>query len=49
MNTRDFFIQRWEAEQAAFGKVLRAVPENKLDYKPHEKSTCAGALAWQLT
>jgi len=48
MNTRDFFIQRWEAEQAAFGKVLRAVPENKLDYKPHEKSTCAGALAWQL-
>ena len=48
MNTREFFIKRWEQELPAFGKVLRAVPENQLKYKPHEKSTAAGALAWQL-
>lgn len=48
MSTRDFFMQRWEAEQAAFVKVLRALPENQLGYKPHEKCTPAGALAYQL-
>jgi uncharacterized damage-inducible protein DinB len=48
MSTRDFFMQRWEQELAAFGKVLRAVPDSHLSYKPHERSTCAGALAWQI-
>lgn len=48
MSTREFFIKRWEAELPAFGKVLRAVPENQLAYKPHERSAAAGALAWQL-
>ena len=48
MSTREFFIQRWEAELAAFGKVLRAVPDNQLAYRPHERSTAAGALAWQI-
>ena len=48
MSTREFFIKRWEAELAAFGKVLRAVPETGLAYRPHERSTAAGALAWQI-
>lgn len=48
MSTREFFIQRWESEQPAFGKVLRAIPEGQLGYKPHERCTAAGALAWQL-
>ena len=48
MSTREFFIQRWEAEQPAFAKVLRAIPEGRLDYRPHERCTPAGALAWQL-
>src|SRR5712691_472052 len=48
MNNREFFIQRWESEQPAFLKVLRAVPEGQLRYKPHEKCTAAGALAWQI-
>src|SRR5258708_19543778 len=48
MNVPDFYVQRWESEQAAFGKVLRAVPGDKLAYKPHERSTSAGDLAWQL-
>lgn len=48
MSTREFFIQRWEAELPAFGRVLRAVPETGLAYRPHERSTAAGALAWQI-
>ncbi len=48
MKNHEFFVQRWEAEQPAFGRVLRAVPEGKLDYRPHARSTAAGDLAWQL-
>jgi uncharacterized damage-inducible protein DinB len=48
MSTREFFVQRWESEQPAFGKVLRAVPEGQLRYRPHERSAAAGAIAWQL-
>jgi uncharacterized damage-inducible protein DinB len=48
MSTREFFLQRWEQEQPAFAKVLRAIPEGQLAYKPHERCTPAGALAWQL-
>jgi uncharacterized damage-inducible protein DinB len=48
MNVPELFVQRWEAEQAAFGKVLRAVPGDQLSYRPHERSTSAGDLAWQL-
>src|SRR5438067_8754658 len=48
MTNREFFIQRWESEQPAFNKVLRAVPEGQLTYRPHERSSAAGALAWQL-
>jgi uncharacterized damage-inducible protein DinB len=48
MSVREFFIKRWEAELPAFGKVLRALPADKLDYKPHDRSTCAGDIAWQL-
>ena len=48
MSTREFFVKRWEQELGAFGKVLRAVPDKQLSYKPHERCTSAGALAWQL-
>ncbi len=48
MSTREFFIKKWEGEQPAFGRVLRALPPDQLSYTPHERSTCAGDLAWQL-
>lgn len=44
----DFFAEKWEAEQGAFRNVLAALPTDQLDYKPHERSTSAGDLAWQL-
>jgi uncharacterized damage-inducible protein DinB len=49
MSNREFYQQRWEPEQPAFVRVLRALPPEKLDYRPHERSTSAGDLAWQLT
>src|ERR1043166_2703044 len=48
MTNREFFLSRWEPEQPAFLRVLRALPADKLDYKPHERSTSAGDLAWQI-
>lgn len=48
MRNSEFFASRLEQEIPAFVKVLRALPPDKLDYKPHEKNTCAGDLAWQM-
>jgi len=48
MSTREFFQQRWESEQPAFRRVLHALPSDRLDYQPHERSSTAGNLAWQL-
>ena len=48
MTTEELFMKRWESEQAAFVKVIRAVPDGHHSYRPHERSSAAGALAWQL-
>lgn len=44
----EFWAQSFQHETPAFVKVLKALPEDQLDYRPHEKNTCAGDLAWQL-
>ena len=48
MQIHELFAQRWESELPAFGRVLRAMPEEQLDYAPHERSTKAGNLGWQI-
>lgn len=48
MATPEFFAKRLAAELPAFKRVLRALPNDRLDYKPHERNTSAGQLAWQL-
>lgn len=48
MPTPQFFADRLKAETPAFTKVVRALPAERLDYKPHERSTSAGSLAWQI-
>ncbi|MBV8520491.1 MAG: hypothetical protein JO197_24070 [Acidobacteria bacterium] len=48
MNNREYFLKRWDGEQRAFSEVLRAVPNDQLSYTPHERSTKAGDLAWQI-
>ena len=48
MRNYEFFAACLEKEIPAFLKVIRAVPADKLDYKPHEKNTSAGGLAAQM-
>jgi len=49
MTNREFYLERRRAEMPVFLKVLRAVPADQLDYKPHERSPSAGQLMWTLT
>ena len=48
MSDREFFLARRKAERAAFVNVLNALPADKIDYKPHERSPAARQLAWTL-
>jgi uncharacterized damage-inducible protein DinB len=49
MTPREFYLQRQEAELPAFMKVLKALPKDRLDYKPHERSPSAEQIVWTLT
>jgi hypothetical protein len=44
LSNREFFIQRWDQEYPAFVRVFKALPENRLDYRPHPQSRSAGEL-----
>ena len=44
LSNREFFIQRWEPEHPAFIRVFKALPANRLDYRPHTRSRSAGEL-----
>ncbi|HYA63156.1 MAG TPA: DinB family protein [Candidatus Sulfotelmatobacter sp.] len=46
MTNREFFIECWEQEAPAFVKVMKAVPADKLDYRPHPRSRSAAELVW---
>lgn len=48
MSTRDFFIKTFKTEGPKFATVIRALPNDQLDYKPHEKNSTAGMIAWFL-
>jgi uncharacterized damage-inducible protein DinB len=49
MTTREFYLQRRQAELPAFLRVLKALPKDRLSYKPHERSPSAEQLVWTLT
>src|SRR5205085_210165 len=48
MSNLDFYRKHWEQDNPAFVRVLRALPADKLDHKPHERSSSAGDIAWQI-
>ena len=49
MSNLKFYAKQWEQDNPAFLRVLRALPADKLDYKPHERSSSAGDIAWQIS
>lgn len=44
MTYREIFILKLEAEYPAMIRVFRALPADKLDYRPHPRSRSAGEL-----
>jgi uncharacterized damage-inducible protein DinB len=48
MNEREFFQVRRKAEKDVFLRVIRAMPDGHLDYKPHERAPSAAQLLTTL-
>ncbi|MGH2574175.1 MAG: DinB family protein [Ignavibacteria bacterium] len=48
MTEKEFFIHRWAAEFPKTISLFKALPENKLDYRPHEKSRSAKEIVGHL-
>lgn len=49
MTNREFYLQRHEAELPIFMRVLKALPDDQLAYRPHERSPSAEQIIWLLT
>lgn len=48
MNDLEFCVVRRKTETPAFIRVLKAVPEGRLDYQPDPKARTARDLAWVM-
>lgn len=48
MTNREFHLQCRKNETLAFHRVLNALPHEKWDYSPHEKSQTASKIIWTL-
>jgi uncharacterized damage-inducible protein DinB len=48
MNEREFYCKRHRIEWPAFKRVLEAMPIDRFDYRPHERSMSALELVWTL-
>jgi uncharacterized damage-inducible protein DinB len=48
VNDLEFCIARRKAEAGAFARVLKAMPQDKLDYRPDPKARTAKDLAWMM-
>jgi uncharacterized damage-inducible protein DinB len=44
LSNREFFLRRWQVEYPVFVDVCRALPADRLDYRPHPESRSAGEL-----
>ena len=48
MTVQDFLESRRKAEYPVFVKVLKTLPTERFDYRPHEKSQSAAEIIWTL-
>jgi uncharacterized damage-inducible protein DinB len=48
MTNLEFCVARRKAERTAFVRVLKAIPKERLDYRPDPKARTAIELAWLL-
>lgn len=49
MTLREFYLERRRAELPVFLAVLKALPADRMSYKPHESCPSAEQLVWTLT
>jgi uncharacterized damage-inducible protein DinB len=49
MTVREFLENRHKAEYSTFLTVLKALPPERFDYRPHERSPSAAEIVWTLT
>ena len=47
-NVREYYQQCFQNEKGTFLRVMKAVPADQADYKPHPRSTSSGDLLWLL-
>jgi uncharacterized damage-inducible protein DinB len=43
-----FYKSRFEAEKSLTVRILKAIPTDALDYRPHPRSASAGEIAWTI-
>ncbi len=48
MTMREFLETRRKAEYPVFTRVLSALPKERFDYRPHERSPSAAEIVWTL-
>jgi uncharacterized damage-inducible protein DinB len=44
----EFYKKRFEIENKLTRNILKAIPPDKLDYRPHERSPSTGQIAWTI-
>ena len=44
----EFYKNRFEIENNLTRNILKAIPPDKLDYRPHERSPSTGQIAWTI-
>lgn len=49
MTLREFYVERLRAERPAFLNVLKAIPPDRAEYKPHDRSPSAIQIVWTLS
>lgn len=44
----EFYKTRFKIENGLTSSVLKAIPPDRLDYRPHERSPSTGQIAWTI-
>jgi uncharacterized damage-inducible protein DinB len=44
----EFYKKRFEIENNLTRNILKAIPPDELDYRPHERSPSTGQIAWTI-
>src|SRR2546423_15594881 len=49
MTSREFYLERRRAENPVFLRLIKALPPDRVDYRPHERSPSAEQIMWTMT